>query len=120
LLAKEQHPNAEVLIHPECKPEVQLLADHILSTGQMIRQIKESNSSEFIIGTEEGIIHRMKKEAPAKVFIPALEDSICVNMKMHTMEKVLKELKERKNVVTVDPTIAERATASLERMLELS
>ncbi|MFQ5975827.1 MAG: quinolinate synthase NadA [Candidatus Hydrothermarchaeales archaeon] len=120
LLAKELHPDAEVLIHPECKPEVQMLADHILSTGQMIRRIKESNSGEFIIGTETGIIHRMKKEAPGKVFIPALETAFCENMKKHTMEKVLKELKERKNVVTIDQRLAERAKRSLERMLEMS
>ena len=120
LLVKEQYPDAEVLIHPECKPEVQMLADHVMSTGQMIRQVKESDSKKFIIGTETGIIHRMKKEAPDKMFIPALETAACENMKKHTMEKVLKELKERKNIVTVDPRLAEKAKKSLERILEMS
>ncbi|MFQ6136450.1 MAG: quinolinate synthase NadA [Candidatus Hydrothermarchaeales archaeon] len=120
LLAKELHPDAEVLIHPECKPEVQELADYICSTSQMVRRAKESNSREFIIATETGLIYRLKKEAPSKAFIPALEDAICVNMKMHTMEKVIRELKERRNIIRVDPEIAEHARRSLERMLVLS
>ncbi len=120
LRAKEKHPNAEVLVHPECKPEVQLLADYICSTEQMVRRAMESPSREFIIATEVGLIHRLQKEVPDKVFIPALEQAICVTMKMHTIEKVLSALRERKNVVRVEPEIAARARKALERMLELS
>lgn len=120
LKLKKEHPNAEALIHPECIPEVQLLADHICSTEQMINRAKESSIKEFIIATEPGLIHRLKKEAPDKIFFPALEYNICVNMKMHTMDKVLTELEERKNVVKIDYEVRERARKSLDRMLELT
>lgn len=120
LRAKEKHPGAEVLVHPECKPEVQMLADYICSTEQMVRRARESNSREFIIATEVGLIHRLQKEVPGKTFIPALEQAVCVTMKMHTIEKVLDALRERKNVVTVEPAIAAKARKALERMLELS
>jgi quinolinate synthase len=115
-----EHPDAEVLIHPECRPEVQELGDFILSTGQMRKHAKDSSSNKFIIGTETGLIYKLKKQNPEKEFIPALPSAVCVNMKMHTMDKVLTELKEKKNVVTVDPKLANRARKSLERMLELS
>lgn len=115
-----EHPDAEVLIHPECKPEVQELADFILSTGQMQRHAKESHSKKFIIGTETGLIYRLQKQNPDKIFVPALESAVCVNMKMHTMDKVLQELRDKKNVVKVDPDLAKKARKSLERMLELS
>jgi quinolinate synthase len=115
-----EHPDAEVLIHPECRPEVQELGDLILSTGQMQRHVKDSGSKKFIIGTETGLIYKLKKQNPDKEFIPALPTAVCVNMKMHTMDKVLAELMEKKNVVRVDKKLAARARRSLERMLELS
>ncbi len=115
-----EHPDGEVLIHPECKPEVQELADFILSTGGMQRHVKESHAKKFIIGTETGLIYRLQKQNPDKTFIPALKSAVCVNMKMHTMDKVLAELREKKNIVKVDPVLAKRARKSLERMLELS
>lgn len=120
LLEKTNHPKAEVLIHPECIPEVQMLADHICSTGQMVKRAKESNAKEFIIATETGLLYRLAKENPGKTFYPALEKAVCRNMKMNTPENFLKELKERKNIVRVDKKIAEKARASLEKMLELS
>jgi len=115
-----EHPDAEVLIHPECKPEVQEIADLILSTGGMERHVKQSNARKFIIGTETGLIHKLKRQNPEKVFIPALISAVCSNMKKHTMNKVIAELWEKKNVVKVDSDLAERARKSLERMLELS
>jgi quinolinate synthase len=117
---KKLHPDAEILIHPECKPEVQELADHICSTQQMAIRARESDSKGFIIGTETGLIYKLEKENPGKTFYPLLEKAVCRNMKMITPENVTKELKERKNVVTVDEKIAQRARASLDRMLELS
>ncbi len=120
LEAKKEHPDAEVLIHPECRPEVQELGDFILSTGQMQKHAKESRAKKFIIGTETGLIYKLQKQNPDKTFIPALQSAVCVNMKMHTMEKVLRELREKKNVVKVDPALTKRARKSLERMLELS
>jgi quinolinate synthase len=118
--AKKRHPNAEVLVHPECKPEVQLLADRICSTEQMVKRAKESNSREFIIATEVGLLHRLRKEAPGKAFIPAYERAVCISMKKNTWEKFVRELKERKNVVRIDPLIAEKARRSLDRMLKLT
>lgn len=115
-----EHPDAEVLIHPECRPEVQEIADLILSTGGMERHVSQSNARKFIIGTETGLIYKLQKQNPEKEFIPALSTAVCSNMKKHTMDKVLAELREKKNVVKVDPALAKRARKSLERMLELS
>lgn len=120
LQEKEKHPDAEVLVHPECIPEAQMLADHICSTDQMAKRAKESNAKEFIIATETGLLYKLGKENPDKRFYPALEKAVCRNMKMITPENFLEELKERKNVVRVDEKVAEKARASLERMLELS
>ena len=120
LEAKKRHPEAEVLIHPECYPEVQLLADHICSTEQMIRRAKESKAQEFVIGTEVGLLHRLEKENPGKSFYPVLDKAVCITMKKNTWEKFLLALKEKKNVVRVEPEIAEKARRALDRMLELS
>ncbi|MEE8401428.1 MAG: quinolinate synthase NadA [Candidatus Hydrothermarchaeaceae archaeon] len=120
LKEKERRPDAEVLIHPECLPEVQELADHICSTGQMVKRSKKSKSKEFIIATETGLLYRLRKENPDKKFYPALDKAVCRNMKMITLENLFEELKERKNIVKVKSQIAEKARASLERMLELS
>lgn len=114
---RKRYQNAEVLIHPECTPEVQMLADRICSTEQMVRRARESQGREFIIGTETGLLYRLKKENPDKIFIPALKKMICPTMKMNTWEKFLKELRERKNVVRVAPEIAEKARRATERML---
>jgi quinolinate synthase len=120
LRLKEKHPSAEVLVHPECVPEVQEIADFILSTGQMEAHAKKSRAKEFVIGTETGLIYKLEKANPDKTFIPGLSTAVCANMKMHTLDKVIRELREKKDVVTVDPDLAERAGKSLEHMLELS
>ncbi|MFN3622176.1 MAG: quinolinate synthase NadA, partial [Nitrososphaerales archaeon] len=88
LALKKKHPNAEVLVHPECDPEVQDIADFIGSTEQMRRRCFESHSKKFIITTEIGLIDRLKRELPGKEYIPAFEGAICYNMKRHTLEKV--------------------------------
>jgi quinolinate synthase len=117
---KEKHPDAEILIHPECKPEVQKLADHICSTQQMANQAKASDSKEFIIGTETGLLYKLRKENPDKTFYPLLEKAVCRNMKMINPKNFQEELKERKNIVKLDEKIREMARASLDRMLTLS
>jgi quinolinate synthase len=117
---KEAHPEAEFLAHPECEPEIQLLADHICSTEQMVRRAKESPAKTFLIATEIGLLHRLRKEVPGKVFLPAHEKAVCISQKKNTWEAFLRELRERKNVVHLDPGIAEKARRSLQRMLELS
>jgi quinolinate synthase len=115
-----EYPDAEVLIHPECRPEVQEIADFVLSTGQMERHARETRAKKMIIGTETGLIYKLQKQNPDKTFIPALKAAVCSNMKKHTLDKVLVELREKNNVVKVDPALAKRARKSLERMLELS
>ena len=114
---KKKHPKAEVLVHPECTPAVIDLADKVLGTGGMIKYAKETKSKEFIIGTENGLIHRLKKENPEKEFYPAAEHIVCPNMKLNTLEKILWCLEDMKNQVTVPKKIAGRARKAIERML---
>jgi quinolinate synthase len=119
-LLKEEHPDAEVLVHPECNPDVQQLADHICSTSQMLVRAKASSARKFIIGTEVGMVDRLHREFPDKEFIPALDTAICEQMKKHTLEKVYLSLRDKKHVVKVPPKIADRARVAIERMLEIS
>ena len=118
--AKKEHPKALVLVHPECLPETVELADKVASTGGMIKFVKESPSEEFIIGTEVGIIHRLKKENPGKIFYPATELAVCPNMKKTTLEKVLWALEEEKTEIKVQKEVASKAKLAIERMLEIS
>lgn len=120
VFAKEDHPNAFILAHPECIPEIQDMADHIASTEGMVAFAKSSKEKEFIIATENGILHRLRKEAPGKLFYPASQYSICPNMKMTTLDKILHVLKTRENEVILDKKIMDRARVPIERMLSLS
>jgi quinolinate synthase len=117
---KMQHPNATVMVHPECSREVRLVADYIGSTSKMCKYAKESNIQEFIVGTEEGILHRLHKENPTKKFYLAYEGAICPNMKLTTLERLYASLKEEKHVVQVPKAVAEKARVSLERMFQIS
>lgn len=117
---KEENPRAEVMVHPESDPEVQMRADHICSTGQMMARAGESDSREFIVGTEIGLVERLKREFPEKKFIPLSKDAVCEPMKRHTLEKVYKSLKDEVYEVKVPPKLAERAKKATERMLEMS
>jgi len=116
---KKEHPYAEVLVHPECRPEVIAQADHALSTDGIIKRVRQSLSREFIIGTELGIIHRLKIESPEKIFIPASKRAICPDMKAITLEKVLWALERMEYHVTVPPEIREKAVKAVNRMLEI-
>ncbi len=118
LKAKEAYPKALALTHPECTPEVNALADEVLSTEGIIRFVKSSPVREFIIATELGIIHRLKKENPEKFFYPASDLAVCPNMKLTTLEKILVSLKERKHEIVLSDEIIEKARGSIERMLE--
>ena len=117
---KAEHPDALVIVHPESSPEVAGLADLILGTEGILREVKLSNTREFIIGTETGIIHRLKKENPDKIFYPASEKAICVNMKRNSLEKILWALEDMENIVIVPDDIAKRAKRAIERMMEVS
>jgi quinolinate synthase len=114
---KALHPGAEVLVHPECPPEVIGLADHVASTEGMCRYAKESKSLEFIVATERGIIHRMEKENPGKRFHPASRFALCANMKYTTPEKILRALQDTVYEIRVPEDIAARARRCIERML---
>ena len=85
--AKAEHPDAVLVVHPECPPEVQDMADQITSTSGMLRFCKESNHKEFIIGTEEGILHRLRKESPDKQFYVLNKEMVCPNMKRTKLRK---------------------------------
>lgn len=116
--AREKFPSGEILVHPECDPEVQKMADGIYSTSGMIKRAKESNSKIFIIGTEEGLLHRLKKENPDKEFYSLGSAKVCPNMKKITIEKLYQSLKEEKYEINLPMDIIEKARKSLERMLE--
>jgi len=114
---KALHPNAVFIAHPECRPAVTHLADKVASTEGMCRYVQETPATEIIVGTEVGIIHRMKKENPEKVFYPVSELAVCPNMKRTTLEKVLWSLEDNVHEVNPPAEIARRAYASIERML---
>lgn len=123
---KKQHSEAKILVHPECKRPLQLIADKVGSTAALLKYAIDSDSREFIVATESGILHEMQKKCPDKIFIPAPpNDSTCAcndcnYMKMNTMEKLLECLKTESPEVHVDPEIAEKARRPIERMLEIS
>jgi len=115
-----EYPQAQVVVHPECTPEVIALADAVLSTGGMCRYARRGEVREMVVGTEIGIIHRLKKENPGKRFIPVSEQAICPHMKLITLEKVLWSLEEMSPEVKVPEAIRLRAKAAVDRMLEVS
>lgn len=117
---KSEHPEAKVVVHPECTPDVIALADHVASTTGILKYAKISTSKEFVIGTEIGILHRMKKENPDKTFMPVTPLSDCPNMKLNTLEKLLWSLEDTQFVVTVPEEIAVKARQAIQRMLDLS
>jgi quinolinate synthase len=119
LKMKKEHPEAEVIVHPECSREVVKLADRVLSTGGMVKYCKESKKTEFIIGTEVGILHRLKKENPKKIFYPASELAICLNMKKNNLQNILASLENLSPKIEVEKEIAEKAKLSIDRMLEI-
>jgi len=119
-IIKELHPDAIILTHPECRPEVTALADFIGSTSQIVKFVKSSSSQKFIIGTEMGIIHGLQKENPGKTFYLLSKGLVCPNMKQTTVAKVLKSLQTMKPVIQVPPEIRIKAEQALNRMLEFA
>ncbi|MBI4982440.1 MAG: quinolinate synthase NadA [Candidatus Omnitrophica bacterium] len=113
------HPFAKVIVHPECLPAVVSMADAVLSTSQMSKYAKETEAKEMIIGTEVGLIYKLKKDNPAKEFYPASERAVCPNMKRTTQEKILWALEELKEEVRVSDEIRQRARKAIDRMLEI-
>jgi quinolinate synthase len=117
--AKSEHPQALIMVHPECRPEVASLADEVLSTGGMLRFVHSTNAREIIVGTEFGFIYRLKKEVPEKSYIPASEQAVCPRMKLITLEKVLWSLEEMSPEVKVPEPVRIRASRAVDRMLEI-
>lgn len=120
---KNKYPDAVVLVHPECDMEVQEVADVVASTSQMLNYVKDSKEKKFIIGTEIGLVDRMRREIGGdKTFIPASETAICRNMKRNTLEKIRDVIinKPPENLIKVPENIAEKARTALEAMFELT
>jgi quinolinate synthase len=116
--AKQEHPGALVLAHPECAAEVLALADAIRSTSGMLRFARESEATEFIVATEMGLLHPLQKDNPGKTFHP-LFSALCPNMKLTTLESVRKSLTTNTHVIEIDEDIAGRARATVERMVAI-
>jgi quinolinate synthase len=116
---KKFHPKAKVIVHPECLPSVVALADAVLSTSKMAQFAKETDAKEIIVGTEVGLIYRLKKDYPNKEFYPASEAAVCPNMKRTTQEKVLWSLEQMKQEVRVSDAIRKRAQKAIDAMLRI-
>ncbi len=116
-LMRDAHPDAVFMAHPECPPEILELADHICSTSGMYEYAAQSNAKTFIVGTEMGILYRLRTENPDKTFILPSDGLICPNMKLTSLEDLLECLETMSPRVTVDPLTAEKARLTLDRML---
>ena len=115
---KNKHPNAEILVHPECRPEIIDIADHAFSTNGMVNYAKKSDAEEFIIGTEKDLCYRLKKEIPDKTFYP-LKSAVCPNMKKNNLEKVLNSLETLEPKIRLSDEIMKKAKKPLQRMMDV-
>ncbi len=115
---KNKHQEAEIIVHPECRPEVIDIADHVFSTQGMVNYVEKSHSKEFIIGTEKELCYRLKKKNPNKTFYP-LKSALCPNMKKITLEKVLKSMERLEPTVELSESIMQKARLPLQRMMEI-
>lgn len=115
---KALHPQALVVVHPECSTEVVNMADKVASTSGILEFCRTDSAKEYIIGTEIGLIHRLKKESPGKVFIEVSALADCPNMKLNSLEKLLWSLEDLEYKVSVEPDIAQKALRAIQRMLE--
>ncbi|ATO49497.1 MULTISPECIES: quinolinate synthase NadA [Brevibacillus] len=120
MLMKAEHPEALVVVHPECRPEVVALADYVGSTTGILKFCRESNQKEFIIGTEDGTRYMLEKDSPNKQFYFASKYLVCPNMKVNTLKKCVEALETLKPQIYVPEHVANAARASLERMLEVA
>ncbi|MDR2945041.1 MAG: quinolinate synthase NadA [Methanosarcinales archaeon] len=118
LAAKSRHPDAVFLAHPECRPEVLKFADGIFSTAGIIKYAAASSDAEFLIGTEQEMMHKLKKDSPEKSFYPVSKYAYCANMKMAALPSILNALETETTKITVPEEIRVKAKKSLDRMLE--
>ena len=117
---RKKYPNAKVLIHPECKPEISKLGDYIGSTSGIIDYVKNSNDSQFVIVTEKGVADRLKRDYPNKEFILISEEMLCESMKLTTLDEILYSLEHEVNEITLDEKTIELSAGCIERMLKVS
>lgn len=124
---KRLHPAAKVLVHPECRRQVVAVADKVGSTAALLDYARTSDATEFIVATESGILHQMRKDCPDKTFIPAPPDDAetcgcndCAYMKLNTLEKLYRCLRDEQPEILIDPALAEAALKPIEKMLEMS
>ena len=120
LKAKLEHPAAKVVVHPECRAEVSAIADAVESTSGMIRFCREDSAEEYLIGTETGMIYRLSKDIPGKRFYPVTESSVCPNMKLTTLDKVLRALRAEAPVVELPEDVRKGALRAVQRMIEVN
>ena len=118
--AKQVHPQALVFVHPECPEEVVNLADYAGSTAGIIQAVRQSDAKEFIIGTEEGVLHELRKQNPEKTFYLLSENLVCEDMKKVTLEKLAQVLRDESNEVHLDEKTMEEAYKAMDTMLEMA
>lgn len=118
--ARQEHPGAPVLAHPECHMSVSDIADYVGSTTGIMNYAKNSDKKSFIIATEQGVIDRLVRDFPEKEFIPVKENIVCPNMKMTSLEDILEVLETEKNEIFVNDEIAQKAVKCIDKMLEVS
>ena len=114
------HPEAEVWVHPECYPDVIDIADKVFSTGKMVKEARETKKKQIVIGTEAGMIYRLKSENPGKEFFPVKDLAFCFNMKKIDLNKVLMSLEELKYKVEIPPEIRKKALGSITKMVKIN
>lgn len=115
---KEEHPKATILVHPECRPDVIDMADATRSTEGMIQFAKESPKTEFIIGTEQEMLYRLRKECPGKTFY-SVPGAVCPTMKLITLDNILAALESMSPEVILDPVLMDKARKPLQRMMDV-
>jgi quinolinate synthase len=118
--ARKSYPKAVVLAHPECRIEVLELADYVTSTSGMLRYVQASSAKEFIVGTELGLLYRLRKDNPDRIFHPLRNDMICPNMKKTTLTSIVNALEKMENVINVPEEIRVPAKKTLDRMIAIS
>lgn len=114
---KNMYPKARVIVHPEVRAEVVEIADEVLSTSQMLKYVSQPGSLEYIVATEQGLLERMKREHPGKIFLPALRPKICSNMKRTSLRDVYDSLNEEKYEIIIEDSISKKAFNALDKML---
>ena len=118
--ARKKHPNAKILIHPECMPTVSKLGDYIGSTSGIFDYVKNSPDNEFVIVTEKGVADRLRRDYPDKIFHLISEKMLCESMKLTTLDEILYSLENEVNEITIDENIRKLSSSCIERLLKVS